>query len=69
MIVKQGKYKGYIWRIVQTNSGCLGSPVDYQMIVDGVFSSDYFRSLEAWSVKREIAQAKHFINERIRGRI
>lgn len=62
-IIKSGMYKGFFWEIIQTNSGNLGSPIDYKMQVKGLFSSDYFRSLEPWSIKRELAQAKAYIDE------
>lgn len=62
-IIKSGTYKGKQWFIVQTNSGQMGKAVDYQMVVPGVFKSDYFTSLEKWSITRELCQAKMFICE------
>jgi len=62
-VVRSGTYKGKKWQIVQTNSGSMGSPVDYKLVVPGVFSSDHFKSLAKWSTDREIKQAKSFIDD------
>lgn len=62
-IVIHGAYKNRSWVIRQTNSGQLGSAVDYQLDVPGIFKSDYFRSLDKWSVDREIKQAQSFIDD------
>ncbi len=61
-VVKSGEYKGKQWKIVQTNSGSMGSSIDYKMVVPGVFSSDYFTSLEPWSLKREMTQMQSFVD-------